>query len=237
VLTRVLALLAAGLCVGGALHLGGVLHPGGALPEAAAEGVPPPTAVTHDRGALDIVGRVMAPAALTPARPSAEPGPGTAEREPLVAVEPFVPVRVDVAAAGVRGPIDPLGVDDAGELEVPAEGSRAGWWSGGYPAGAGGPTVVVGHVNEQGGQAGVFHALALLAPGDRARLVSADGRFVEYEVTTVETVAKREFPTEAVYGPTTGSELRLITCGGPFNPLRGEHRDNVVVHATLVDPS
>jgi hypothetical protein len=52
-----------------------------------------------------------------------------------------------------------------------------------------------------------------------------------------ETVAKREFPTESVYGPTAGAQLRLVTCGGPFNPVRGAHRDNVVVYAELVDPT
>ena len=45
---------------------------------------------------------------------------------------------------------------------------------------------------------------------------------------------KDAFPTEAVYGPTTETALRLITCGGPFEPALGDHyRDNVIVFARM----
>jgi hypothetical protein len=39
-----------------------------------------------------------------------------------------------------------------------------------------------------------------------------------------------------VYGPTTTPELRLITCGGPFDDATGHYLDNVVVFARLVAP-
>jgi len=37
-----------------------------------------------------------------------------------------------------------------------------------------------------------------------------------------------------VYGNTQGSELRLITCGGEFDPDNNYYSDNVVVYAELV---
>jgi hypothetical protein len=37
-----------------------------------------------------------------------------------------------------------------------------------------------------------------------------------------------------VYGPTNEPELRLITCGGAFDPATGHYRDNVIAFATLV---
>jgi hypothetical protein len=52
----------------------------------------------------------------------------------------------------------------------------------------------------------------------------------------VETFSKSEFPTAEVYAPTAGPELRLITCGGPFNPLRRSYRDNVIATAVLAAP-
>jgi hypothetical protein len=43
--------------------------------------------------------------------------------------------------------------------------------------------------------------------------------------------AKDAFPTALVYGPAPGSVLRLVTCGGEFDPRRRHYRDNVVVTA------
>lgn len=43
--------------------------------------------------------------------------------------------------------------------------------------------------------------------------------------------AKAAFPTARVYGLTRRPELRLVTCGGPFDELTGHYLDNVVVFA------
>jgi hypothetical protein len=47
---------------------------------------------------------------------------------------------------------------------------------------------------------------------------------------------KSHFPTSRVYGPVPTPELRLITCGGLFDPSRGSYLSNVVVYATLIAP-
>lgn len=219
---RVAALVAAVLCAGAAVYVSGALAAG--PPEGPVQQHAP--ADTADIS--ELVERVDVPAQVEPV---ADAG------ELLVAAEPFVPVRLEVPAAGVRAPVDPLGLDPEGALEVPEDGSRAGWWSGGMLAGDPGPAVVAGHVDFRGGQAGIFHALELLGPGDRARVISDDGRYLDYEITEVETVAKEAFPTASVYAPTGGAELRLITCGGPFNPLSRAYRDNVIAYAVLVAPS
>jgi hypothetical protein len=41
------------------------------------------------------------------------------------------------------------------------------------------------------------------------------------------------FPTISVYGPTPTPQLRLITCGGTFDPQTGHYLSNIVVYATL----
>ena len=51
------------------------------------------------------------------------------------------------------------------------------------------------------------------------------------------TVAKDAFPTQAVYGPTPGPELRLITCGGEFDHSARRYLSNVVVSAVYADAS
>jgi hypothetical protein len=50
----------------------------------------------------------------------------------------------------------------------------------------------------------------------------------------VHTYLKSRFPTEAVYVPAPGAQLRLITCGGTFDFATGHYLSNVVAYATLV---
>jgi hypothetical protein len=47
----------------------------------------------------------------------------------------------------------------------------------------------------------------------------------------VQQFPKDRFPTEDVYLPTLQPELRLITCGGEFDPVLGHYRDNVIAFA------
>ncbi len=55
-----------------------------------------------------------------------------------------------------------------------------------------------------------------------------------FRVTAVQEYLKDKFPTQAVYGPTPDAELRLITCGGAFDPATGHYLSNIVVYATQV---
>ena len=89
------------------------------------------------------------------------------------------------------------------------------------------------HIN-YGGKKGGFADIAALAAGDQVLVHRADGTSVVFVVDRVERASKKAFPTAAVYGPTTRSEIRLITCGGTFDASTRNYEDNVIVfgHAT-----
>jgi len=93
--------------------------------------------------------------------------------------------------------------------------------------------VVAVPFNKQSGPA-VFYRLDELGPGDRVEVDRSDGKAFGYRVVSVESHHKTAFPTALVYGPTPGSVLRLITCGGVFDPHSRHYRDNVVVTAVAV---
>jgi sortase (surface protein transpeptidase) len=93
--------------------------------------------------------------------------------------------------------------------------------------------VIAGHVDSQNSP-GVFFRLKDLGVGDEVTVGRSDGRTARYRVTGVLTVDKDAFPTQLVYGPTAGPELRLITCGGSFDRDSGHYLRNVVVSAVLV---
>jgi hypothetical protein len=58
---------------------------------------------------------------------------------------------------------------------------------------------------------------------------------VTFRVTRSEQVLKSYFPTKMVYGNIDHAGLRLITCGGSFDPQARSYDDNVIVFAELVD--
>ncbi|WP_165825801.1 class F sortase [Actinomycetospora cinnamomea] len=161
--------------------------------------------------------------------------PGAGSVRPLPASPP---VRLDVPAAGVHSDLMNLGLRADGTVEVPPHGdreaSRAGWYRHSPTPGERGPAVLLGHVDSAEDGPAVFFELGGLRPGDTATVWRADGRGAVFRVTGVAVHPKDRFPTEDVYGDTPGAELRLITCGGVFDPESGSYTDNVVVDAVLI---
>ena len=140
------------------------------------------------------------------------------------------PVRLRIPAAGVDAGLVRLGRAADGSIEVPAQFDVAGWYDEGPRPGQPGPAVVLGHVDSRTGPA-VFYRVAAL-PRDAQVLVDrADGSTVGFRVSGTQRVPKVDFPTDRVYGPTLEPSLRLVTCGGSFDRVRGTYQDNVIVYA------
>ncbi len=145
---------------------------------------------------------------------------------------PF-PAVIRIPRLGVEAPVVPLGLNDDGSMEVPEDPDQTGWWLGGPEPGEPGPAVIVGHVDSRKEGPGVFFRLRYMDPGDEIHIERVDGSTLTYVVEATERHNKEEFPTEAVYGPTEASTLRVITCGGDFDYGARSYQDNVIVFASL----
>jgi hypothetical protein len=145
-----------------------------------------------------------------------------------------LPERVLIPAIGVNAPVREVGLTSAGAIQPPPLSPRnlTGWYVYGPTPGELGPAIILGHVNSARGPS-VFWRLAELVPGDVLKVRRVDGTVAVFTVDGSEQVAKRDFPTERVYGNTDRPALRLITCGGPYDRRTRGHRDNVIVYATL----
>ena len=141
-----------------------------------------------------------------------------------------LPVSLTIPAIGVRTNIIHLGLTASGALQVPSSTAVAGWYTGSPRPGAVGSAVIAGHIDSKSGP-GVFFQLSSLHPGDRVYVRRADGTLAVFKVTVVRQFAKDSFPTSAVYGAVPDSELRLITCGGTFDPQLGSYLSNTVAYA------
>jgi sortase (surface protein transpeptidase) len=79
----------------------------------------------------------------------------------------------------------------------------------------------------------VFFRLGDLVPGDTIDVTRADRKVATFIVYRIAEYAKDAFPTMTVYGDTRDAELRLITCGGDYDPAGGSYLDNIVIYARL----
>ncbi|MEV6589706.1 class F sortase [Streptomyces acidicola] len=144
-----------------------------------------------------------------------------------------VPVRLQIPAIGVDTPVIRLGLASDGTVQVPpiTEHDRAGWYRHSPTPGQIGPSVILGHATVGAYGDGVFRHLVRLRRGERIVARLENGTAAVFAVSSVRTVAKAEFPVDAVYGNVDRPELRLVTCGGPRT--RDGYRDNVIVFAAL----
>jgi hypothetical protein len=143
------------------------------------------------------------------------------------------PVSLTIPLIGVKTNLITLGLAAGGSMQVPSSFTVAGWFTGSPRPGAVGSSIIVGHIDSEGGPA-VFYRLPELKSGNDVYVKRADGTTVEFRVTKVQTYLKDHFPTQAVYGPTPDAELRLITCGGAFDHVTRHYLSNIVVYATQV---
>lgn len=210
--------------------------------DAARDGVLLDRAALRRGAALDLPGLPDTSRRSDPAMSPAPSSPPASNLTPQPAPQPAgtspvsLPETVEIPAIGVHSDVVALGLDDEHRLEVPGDPDVAGWYAGGPRPGEAGAAVVVGHVDWTDGPA-VFWRLAHLAPGDHVVVHGLDGTATTFVVDRLERWPKAEFPTDLVYHDADGPELRLVTCGGPFDEGRRSYRDNIIVVATLAPPA
>jgi sortase (surface protein transpeptidase) len=150
---------------------------------------------------------------------------------PTPADEVAVPARLAVPGLGVDAPLDPVGVRADGQLDLPEDVDRVGWYRFGPTPGAAGSAVLAGHVDSAAQGLGALAALREAAPGDEVQVTDAAGGVTRWRVVGRELIEKRALPLDTLFARTGPPRLVLITCGGPFLADLGSYRDNVVVVA------
>jgi LPXTG-site transpeptidase (sortase) family protein len=150
----------------------------------------------------------------------------------VAALPASTPTEISIPKIGAKSTLVALGLNPDQTIEVPpvSKPMQAGWYTKAPTPGEVGPAVIVGHVDGNK-QPGIFYRLKEMAAGDEILVSRQDGTTARFLVSEVKQVAKKEFPTDMVYGDTTDAELRLITCGGQFDHDAHSYVDNIVVFA------
>ncbi len=177
-------------------------------------------------------------------KPSGPPRPTTkvaqqAKEQRLVPATPVVrslPVRLLVSRINVDSPIEYTGVTATGNMAVPSDISKTGWYKLGPLPGNQGSAVLSGHVNGPAGQPGVFARLAELRVGDTIETVDTNGLKSAFIVKNTKRFGKDDQPDE-VFHSSAGSHLNLITCVGAWDKSAHQYSDRLVVFADLAQGS
>jgi hypothetical protein len=178
------------------------------------------------------------PAALgaaVPAEPVAPVAPVTPVERSHTSPAPrrIPPVGLSIPVIDVDARIAGVALNPDRTVEVPSDPWLTGWYRLGPAPGSSGSAVILGHVDSPAGPA-VFARLRYLVRGDLVHVEGADGSTATFRVTRVATYPNQSFPAQEVYAaPGPGRRLRLVTCGGAYEPGDG-YQANVVVYTRLV---
>ncbi len=150
---------------------------------------------------------------------------------PAPAEEVVPPVRLVAPALGVDAAVDQVGVDGDGQMAIPEDVDRIGWYRFGPAPGEAGSAVVAGHVDDAAQGLGVLARLSTADVGDEVQVTDAAGTTTRWRVVSRELISKQALPLDQLFRRDGPPRLTLVTCGGPFLPEYRSYRDNVVVVA------
>ncbi|MFD5407267.1 class F sortase [Streptomyces griseorubiginosus] len=151
---------------------------------------------------------------------------------PTTAARVAAPSSLSLPRLGLRAAIEAVGVSADGQVEVPEDPQRVGWYRFSPAPGSGeGSSVVVGHVDSDGRGLGVLVSLNDVRRGDRVVVVRTDGKQVGYRITSRRTVSKTDLAASGAFRREGPAVLTLITCTGPYRPDEGGYQNNLVVTA------
>jgi hypothetical protein len=140
------------------------------------------------------------------------------------------PTLLLIPSLRVHRPVEGVGVDRWGMMDLPVNGWNAGWYKSGPTPGAPGDAVIEGHAGYPD-QPMLFGKLATLQPGDKVVVVLGDGtqRLFIVQSMSVLPIGKAPAGMGEPYGP---PRLTLITCTGHFDQDQKFYANRLVVEAS-----
>lgn len=182
-------------------------------------------------------GRGSATGAASGAGGASDAG-GIAPAPTGLVLAPSPPVSIAIPALGVAAPVNRVGLNPNGTVQVPpfndgAVTSEPAWYTRSPTPGQPGASVILGHIDTARYGPADFFSLGALQPGDEVDVTLADGKVAVFTVDGVRSYPKSSFPDQTVFGPVPFAGLRLITCGGSFDSATRQYVRNIVVFASL----
>jgi hypothetical protein len=155
---------------------------------------------------------------------------------------PWQPLHLRIPGLQIDTPVLNVGTTANGQMDAPTSQainspywSSVFWYAPGTAPGQSGNAVIAGHVDRVGGDPAIFWSLHTMKPHDLV-IVQTQGKgalkFTVDRVVKYPADAPGKAILDAVFGPTSGHHLNLITCSGVWTGQGYDER--LVVFTTQV---
>src|SRR6266404_5380421 len=98
------------------------------------------------------------------------------EALPAPSVAPGAPLSIVIPKINVHAPVESVGMDNQGRMDVPKNAIDTAWYSPGYKPGMKGNAVIDGHLDRVTGAPAVFWNLKELTLGDSIIVTENNGK-------------------------------------------------------------
>jgi sortase (surface protein transpeptidase) len=194
-------------------------------------------AAVHDYAIARLLSPQRADIAAALATAEALLSPGQANRGGPPATPtpiPSLPTRLIIPAIGVNAPVEHVGLATDGGMDVPKQWADVAWFQEGPAPGQAGNATIDGHLDSTTAPA-VFWRLGTLKPGDRVLVLLANEQTIAFTVREMAHYPYDQAPLQRIFGPSTGIDLNLITCGGSWDAFTKNYSERVVAYTSRAD--
>ncbi len=140
-----------------------------------------------------------------------------------------VPTTLTIPSLSVNAPVERVGLDANGNMDVPKEPFNTAWYEPGPRPGQRGNAVIAGHVDYRGIGKVVFARLNEMKAGDQVFVTGDNGVRQRFIVTSVEVFFTDAAPLDRIFGASGTANLNLISCIGDFDPASESYDRRIVV--------
>ena len=146
-----------------------------------------------------------------------------------------MPVRLKIPKINIDVTLDHLGLTSNGELDVPKDFLKAGWYKLGPRPGDIGSAVIDGHIGSRK-IVGVFDNLHKLTIGDIVSVETDQGTTLDFVIKETRTYDPDAHVPE-IFNKTDGRLLNIITCYGTWDRSERTFTERLVIFTELKERS
>lgn len=138
------------------------------------------------------------------------------------------PIRIIAPSIKLDSPIQGMGLNKKGELDVPSgKTNNVGWYKNGVTPGQAGAAVLDAHVFA------AFSKLQYLTPGSDIYILMASGKKLHFTVNAAKKFKLSEIESSDLFQKTSHQVLNLITCAGNLTKDHSTYDHRLVVYTSL----
>ncbi|OGK44245.1 hypothetical protein A3B40_03705 [Candidatus Roizmanbacteria bacterium RIFCSPLOWO2_01_FULL_37_16] len=143
------------------------------------------------------------------------------------------PASLSVPKIDVSAPIEPVGTDENGKMQLPQDISVVGWYEPGVKPGELGNAVIAGHLDSATGEGAIFYNLNTMEKGDDIVIYDQAGKKYRFTVTEKVVYPYNQVPLDKIFGKSSKKMLNLITCTGIWNPAIKNYSHRMIIFSEL----